>query len=98
MQTPNTAAKWIEIAQEFWKRWQYPACVGAIDGKHVRILKPPKSGSLYYNYKGFYSIILLAIVTASYEIIYIDAGTEGRFQMGAFGMNVHLKSIWKLET
>lgn len=82
MQTPQTDQEWIDIAKEFWMRWQYPCCIGAVDGKHIRIKKPAKSGSKYYNYKGFFSIILMAIVKANYEIIYIDTGYEGRFSDG----------------
>lgn len=67
-----------EKAREYNKRWNFPNCVGAIDGKHVRIKCPPKSASLYYNYKGFYSIILLAIVDANYKFIYIDVGSYGK--------------------
>lgn len=73
-----TEARWKDIAEGFYKRWQFPNCIGAIDGKHVRLRKPALSGSLFYNYKNFFSVVLLAIVDADYNFIFIDVGSYGK--------------------
>uniref|UniRef100_A0A182RXW7 DDE Tnp4 domain-containing protein n=1 Tax=Anopheles funestus TaxID=62324 RepID=A0A182RXW7_ANOFN len=54
-----------------------------IDGKHVPIQSPKHSGSEFFNYKGFYSIVLLAVCNANYEVIYADVGCQGRVSDGA---------------
>lgn len=72
----------MEIAHQFHQRWNLPNCGGAIDGKHVRITPPANSGSFYYNYKGFFSVILMAIVNANYEFIFVDVGKNGRVSDG----------------
>lgn len=63
---------------EFEKMWNFPNVVGAIDGKHVRIKCPPNSTSVFFNYKDFFSVVLLAIVGASYRFIGVDIGSFGR--------------------
>ena len=40
--------------------------IGAVDGKHVRIEMSTGSGYLFYNYRHFFSILLLALVDANY--------------------------------
>ena len=59
-QTPTTPEDWKRCAEKFEERWNLPHCCGALDGKHVRIKQPQGSGTLYYNYKGFFSIVMLA--------------------------------------
>ena len=69
-----TATDWQRIEEGFRKRWHFPNCVGTLDGKHVSIRSPPKSGSLFFNYKGYFSLVLLALVDASYRFIFVDIG------------------------
>lgn len=72
------AAEWRGIAVEFQHRLAFPNCLGAMDGKHVVIEAPPSSGFLYYNYKGTFSIVLLAVVDARYRFRVVDIGAYGR--------------------
>lgn len=67
----------LSISKNFWERCNFPNCVGAIDGKHVRIMKPVNSGSKFYNYKKYFSFVLLAVVDANYSFRYIDIGSYG---------------------
>lgn len=69
---------WLETAAQFYQRTDFPHCLGALDGKHIRVIKPEKSGSLYYNYKNFFSILLLAVCDASYKFVFIDVGAYGK--------------------
>lgn len=77
MSAPKREDDWKRIADDFDNLWQLPHVVGAIDGKHVQIEAPSLSGSLYHNYKGFFSIVLLAICDAKYQFTLIDIGQYG---------------------
>lgn len=86
-----TEENWIKLANEFNYKWQFPNCLGAIDGKHIPLKKPKNTGSDYYNFKRFHSIILMAVVDANYKFISIDVGGKGSegdahlFSRTAFG-------------
>lgn len=38
------------VSSGYWQWWQFPNYLGAVNGKHVHIKRPKKSGSLYYNF------------------------------------------------
>lgn len=63
------------ISQGLYENWNFPNCIGSIDGKHIRIKCPKKSGSMFFNYKQFFSIVLLAVADANYKCITIDIGS-----------------------
>lgn len=75
--TPSSPAEWLEVERVFSARWNFHHCCGALDGKHVRIVKPKKSGSDFYCHKGFFSIILLGLVDANYKFIWANVGSPG---------------------
>lgn len=73
-----TVEKWNQIAERFEELWNFSNCCGAIDGKHVRIEAPWNSGSLFYNYKSYHSIVLQAVVDAEGKFLIVDVGEAGK--------------------
>ena len=94
MKMPNLVSEWESIAKEFEQRWNFPNCLGAIDGKHIIMNSPKNTGSIYYNYKGSFSIVLLALSDANNRFIYVDIGAYGRCSDGGIFSNSSLKKQW----
>lgn len=94
-----TKEEWISIADLFWERCNFPNCVGAIDGKHIRIVRPFGSGTKYFNYKKYFSFVLMAVADANYSFTYIDIGSYGSssdssvFSHSSFGKMLREKSL-----
>ncbi|CAH1973131.1 unnamed protein product [Acanthoscelides obtectus] len=84
---PQTENDWIAIAKGFEKRWNFPHCLGSLDGKHIDIIPPANSGSFFFNYKHRHSLVLLAIADANYKFILFDFGTNGRVSDGGVLQN-----------
>ena len=76
--TPKTTEEWMEIAEKFYVRWNFPNGLGGVDGKHIVLQQPKNSGSHYRNYKGSDSIILMGMVGPEYEFLFADVGMNGR--------------------
>lgn len=77
MPEPNPN-QWLDIANKFYLKINFPNCIGAVDGKHIRCVNPNNAGSLFFNYKKYFSIVLMAVVDADYCFITIDVGAYGK--------------------
>ncbi|XP_041367099.1 uncharacterized protein LOC121381808 [Gigantopelta aegis] len=76
LKCPSTPDEWRAVAEGFSNKWNFHNCLGALDGKHVAIRVPSASGSVYY-YKGFHSIVLMALVDSQYRFLYVEVGANG---------------------
>ncbi|CAB4032936.1 Hypothetical predicted protein [Paramuricea clavata] len=80
----STVLKWPTggalrtVLDGFLQVWGFPQCAGAIDGTHIPIVAPPQSSTDYYNRKGFYSIVLQAVVDHKYRFTDINIKWPGK--------------------
>lgn len=89
MPTP-TEEMWKNIANDFFRMWNFPDCLRAMNGKHVTIQAPPNTGSMFFNYKKTFSIILLALVDAHCNFIAVYVGAYGKSSDGGVFANSSL--------
>jgi hypothetical protein len=94
---PSSREQWLKIANEFQEKWQFPHCVGAIDGKHINIRAPPNTGSEYFNYKNHFSIVLLAVVDANAQFMAFQLGDAGSQSYGGIFKHGSLNTLCKSE-
>jgi len=87
--TPNKT-QWEEITERFWSEWNFPNCMGTLDGKHIQITTPANSGSNYFNYKRIFSVVLLTLVDANYRFIAVDIGSFEKNSDGGIFTNSQL--------
>lgn len=87
---PSTTADWMNIADTFNKIWNFPHYLGALDGKHILMQSRINSGSKYYNYKSSFSIVLMAVVDADYNFLFVDSGCQGGVSDGGVFKNCQL--------
>ena len=93
MHVPQTPEGWKDVARGFEERWNFPHTVGALDGKHIRIRNPAGAGSHYFNYKKYYSIVMLALVDAEYKFMFLDVGAVGAESDGGVFAQSRLAAI-----
>jgi hypothetical protein len=58
-----TQELWTKTTNDFHHLWNFPNCIGAIDG--------------CFNYKGFHSLVIMAVSDANYKFMYVDIGAYG---------------------
>lgn len=90
LQVPDSEEEWMQIAHDFENKWDFPHAVGALDGKHVVLQAPINSGTEFFNYKQFFSLVLLALVDADYCFTYVNVDCQGRLSDGGIFKNTNL--------
>ncbi|XP_054722829.1 uncharacterized protein LOC129232750 [Uloborus diversus] len=66
-----------EIAGLFYEDGGVPGCCGSLDGSHIPIIAPLYRPKDYFNRKQRYSIVLQAVVSATYKFINVNVGWPG---------------------
>ncbi|XP_011060523.1 PREDICTED: uncharacterized protein LOC105149654 [Acromyrmex echinatior] len=98
---PPSKEDWIAISEDFMKKWQFPNCLGALDGRYMTIQAPPNSGSAFYNYKQwlrsaekpqFFNMILLAVCDATYKFTWVNIEQRGSISDDGVWANTKLAS------
>lgn len=78
----------------FLETWQFPNCLGAIDGKHIHIRAPDNTGTVYFNYKKSFSINLMAVAGPDYKFIMVDIGQVGSASDGGVWEHSNFGQAW----
>ena len=82
---------WKKVAKEFAECWNLHHTAGTLDGEHIALFLPGKTGSLYYNYRVLHSLVLLALVDSNFTLLYMDVGADGATSDVNITMNTLLK-------
>ena len=79
----------------FYDTWNFPNCLGAIDGKLVHIRAPDNTGTVYFNYKKTFSINLMAVASGDYKFISVDIGQIGSASDSGIWERSQFGEAWK---
>ena len=50
------------MKKHVWNKYLLPNCIGIIDGSHIPFACKPSESAAYYNFKGYTSLSILALV------------------------------------
>lgn len=70
-------AELCDVVAEFKAKWGMIQCAGAIDGSHVPVTPPALQHTDFYNRKGWYSMVIQAVVDHNYLFRDICVGWPG---------------------
>ena len=69
---PETVDQMLTAILQMEDKWQFPSAFGGVDGCHIPMKCPSGRNEVrkeYYNFKNFYSILMMGIVGADYKFL-----------------------------
>lgn len=69
--------KSLAVQRDFYLTAKFPGVIGAIDGTHIRVLKPSECENDYFNRKFFPSLNVQVIVDANGRLLHINCRWQG---------------------
>jgi hypothetical protein len=96
MPSPNEA-KWKCNEERYFELWNLPNRIDAINGKRICLKCSPKSRSLYSNYTGYFSPILLACADANALFSAVHVGDFSKNNDGSTFMASTLEQMLETE-
>lgn len=86
-----------DVVEGFKTKWGMIQCAGSIDGCHIPIMPPAHNHTDYYNRKGWYSMLLQAVVDHDYLFTDMCSGWPGSVHDARVCVNsaIHMKASQK---
>lgn len=92
---PKDEHDYVDLMDLMNSEWQFPYAFSSVDGSHLPI-KCPFGGAnamkSYFNFKGFYSIVLMGLVDARYSFLWASVGMPGNTHDST---NLQSTRLWK---
>ena len=66
-----------DVVEGFKNKWGMIQCAGTIDGCHIPVMPPALNHTDFYNRKGWYSMLVQAVVDHNYQFIDVCVGWPG---------------------
>lgn len=85
--------EWPEIAIKCENSSDFPLCLEAIDEKHIRVIKPVDSGSMFLNYKHYFSVVLMGVVYSDCNFIFVNIGAYGKQCDSVYSKKLYIGKI-----
>ncbi|CAF0962216.1 unnamed protein product [Rotaria sordida] len=92
-QISNTNQETEDTINEFLNMFDYSMYIGALNGIHISVKSPLELETDHYNYKKFYSVIMLAVVNCDLEFTYINFGASGQCNDGSVYTRSNLSKV-----
>ncbi|KAJ8414344.1 hypothetical protein AAFF_G00052140 [Aldrovandia affinis] len=82
LKCPTSVEEWQQVARGFLEKWHFPNCLGALDGRHIPISPPSRSGPTSFKNKSIFSIVFMALADSGYRFLCVDVACNGRTSKG----------------